>query len=86
MTIMPKANYGFNIISLKLWRMLFMELEEIILKSVWKQKRHQFTKTILRKDGDIMCPDIKLYYKAVATKRKRPDRLYSMESQESDTT
>ena len=50
--------------------MFFMELGEIILKSVWKEKRPQFTKTILRKDGDIMCPDFKLYYKAIVMKRK----------------
>ena len=72
---MPKANYGFNIISLKLWRTFFMELEEIILKFEWKQKRYQFTKTILRKDRDIMWPNFKLYYKAMVMKRKGPDRL-----------
>ena len=45
-----------------------MELGEIILKSVWKEKRPQFTKTILRKDGDIMCPDFKLYYEVKVIK------------------
>ena len=52
-----------------------MGLGEIILKSVWKQKRPQFTKIILRKDGDIMCPDFKLYYKGIVMKRKGPERL-----------
>ena len=49
----------------------FTELEQIILKCVWNQKKPQAAKGMLKKktkaDG-ITIPDLKLYYKDVIIK------------------
>ena len=71
MAVIPKALYRFNAIPIKISMTFLIEIEEAIMKFIWKNKRPKIAKAILGRKSDagsITVPDLKLQQRAIVTK------------------
>ena len=61
MTILPNAIYRVNAIPIKVPTAFFTELEQKISQFIWKQRRPQIEKVVLRKNraGGVKPPDFR---------------------------
>ena len=71
MIVLSQTVCKLNAVPIKLPMIFFKELEQIISQFVWKYKRPQIAKSILRKKngtGGIILPSFRLFYKAIVIK------------------
>ena len=68
MAILPKVVYRFNAIPIKILMMYLREIDQAIMKFIW---RPRIAKAILSRKseaGDITIPELQLHYRAIVTK------------------
>ena len=68
MAILSKAIYRFKAIPIKIPTLLFIELENSILKFIWNNKNLRIAKTTLnskRTSGGVSILDLKQYYRSI---------------------
>ena len=71
MTLLSNAIYRLNVISIKLPMAFFTELKQYFSQFIWKHKRPQIAKAVLRKKngaGGINFPEFRSFYKATVIK------------------
>ena len=69
--VISNVIYRLDVISIKSPMAFFIELEQKISQFIWKHKRPQIVKAVLRKKNGaegINLPDFILYYKAIIIK------------------
>ena len=70
MSILPKAIYAFSAILVKISMAYFTNLEQMLEKFIWNQKKslNSLSNHNINKVGWIIIPAIKLYYKTTVIK------------------